>query len=580
MSSLLKFINKRINIILPLVPIIIFIIIVFINAPLRETFEYNPDESTNLMKSQLFLKGFSFYKQIWSDQPPLIPVFLAYWFKLVTPTVYHGRILILIFSIVFLWTFYQTIRINWGHPAASIAVFFLILSQAYLRLSVSIMDVSIPLTLNMLSIYCISLYRKYHSILSLVISGVFLALALQCKLITAFLIPIIMFEIIRPKEADLKYQKQYVNPIIRLSLWLASFFTVYFFILVIFFYPDFNLIIEQLVKPHLTKYIFIDNKLVDFTLISKMLFLDYDIVLLALISIIAAIRQKDLRLSLPVLWVFLIFLILLVHTPLWDHYYLLISIPLCWLAAIQVGGFLHTYLSNMKPGLVPAHKKKYTISKWLMAGLIILVILRIPAKYDRACKFLWGETTAKEKAVTEVLLKYKKHTHWLLTDRPIFAFYTNMLVPPELAVISQKRIWILTKDSLSDSFINIFEKYKPELLLFAAFFNRIADFSPEVSSYIEHNYYKVYSASLSHKIAALSAYVDYTVTPIGLPFGHYLPKSIKFARNKWLRNFIWHCKIFVTEKKYLKNEFSANIDTNIYVRKDTLGLSQPSNQIQ
>ncbi len=89
-----------------------YIIINIIKPPLSQTFEYIPDEGFNLMKSSLFLKGYLLYKEIWSDQPPLFTVILSYWLKLFGLSVYHGRILILIFSTILLWAFYQIIKIQ------------------------------------------------------------------------------------------------------------------------------------------------------------------------------------------------------------------------------------------------------------------------------------------------------------------------------------------------------------------------------------------------------------------------------------------------------------------------------------
>jgi hypothetical protein len=47
-------------------------------APLKETFEYDPDEGVNVIKASLYSKGFSLYDEIWSNQPHLLTYILSY----------------------------------------------------------------------------------------------------------------------------------------------------------------------------------------------------------------------------------------------------------------------------------------------------------------------------------------------------------------------------------------------------------------------------------------------------------------------------------------------------------------------
>ena len=519
------------------------------------------------MKSRLFLDGFSLYRQIWSDQPPLMTVALAYWFKMFAPTVYNGRILILLFSLVFLWAFYQTIQITEGHLTALIASGLLILSTAFSRQSVAIMDGPLFLTTAMLAIYCIRLFRKYRFRYPLILSGLFFALSLQAKLTSLFLLPVLIFEIIRPEGIN---QKQNKNPFKPGLLWLAVVLSVYLAITIISFYPDFNLITEQLFQPHFPKLVFSDMS-EGLRLILKMLLGDYDIVILALISLTGIIRRKDIRFYLPVLWLCLFSLIFLIYKPLWYHYYLFISIPLCWLAAAGATNFFYVDLRNPKQFL--PHKKPLrtdTILRCTTAVMIILTVFRIPGKYDRVCKSLWGETTAKEKAVIDNLCKYKKQTRWLFTDQPIFAFYSGIPVVPELAVVSPKRIAVLMQNNPPQSFIYLLEKYKPEQLLFTAFFNQIADLDSRVSSYIKDNYSKVYTTDLTKKIiwspADSGSYPVYTWIPIG----HYLPKCIKFTGNSRLNDIVWRWKIPVPGKRFFTDGYRPLAYTNIYVRKEII----------
>jgi 4-amino-4-deoxy-L-arabinose transferase-like glycosyltransferase len=488
----ISFFSKRKGILFPIFLLALFFIVVLTKTPIKQTFEYNRDEGYNLMKSSLFLKGFSLYKEIWNDQPPLFTVILSYWLKLFGLSVYHGRILVLIFSAILLWAFYQTIKNQWGHFSAFMAVVFLILSNVYTRLSVSVM-IGIPsLTFAMLSVYCLTLHRKLYLKYLLVLSGIFMALSLQTKLFTVFLIPFIALEIIQTKGLNLKGEKEQNYPLSPFLLWFGSLLAVFLAITVVFFHFNFPLFIKQLFQPHLRG---TTLREFNFSLLWKIILTDYDIALLALTGIILLLRQRKWQFLFPVLWLVSAFVILLNHRPIWDHYYPLISIPICWLAAISFGEFFRI---DIRQGWL-IKKNKYSLIavflRWLTAILIILTILSIPAKYYRVHVLLrgGGKASLEEQAVVDLLMKYKTHTDWVITDRPIFAFYANMLVPPELAIIVRKRNF--TDEAAQDYFIDTLQKYKAKLILIY-----MPEFyGPKVISYIKENYDNLYQREIPER---------------------------------------------------------------------------------
>ncbi len=491
LKTLFNLFSKRKGILLPIFLLALFIIVVLTKTPIKQVFEYNRDEGYNLMKSSLFLKGFSLYRQIWSDQTPLFTVILSYWLKLFGLSVYHGRILVLIFSAILLWAFYQTIKNQWENLSAFMAVVFLVLSNAYTRFSVSVM-IGIPsLAFAMLSVYCLTLYRKLYLKYLLVLSGIFMALSLQTKLFTVFLIPFIVLEIIQTKGLNLKGEKEQDYPLFPFLLWFGSFLVIFLAITVVFFHFNLFLLIKQLLLPHLSKEIMLKDRF-NFSIIWKMLLSDCDIALLALLGITLIIRQRKQQSLLPVLWLVLACLILFKHRPIADHYYPLISIPMCWLAAISFGELFHI---DIRQGWF-IKKNKYSLLdvflRWLAAGLIILSILLIPVKYSRMHAALRGEGKAspEEQAAVDLLMKYRTDTDWVITERAIFAFSANMLVPPELAIIGKKRNF--TDEAAQDYFIGILQKYKAKLILI-----QMPEFyGPKVISYIGENYDNFYQSEI------------------------------------------------------------------------------------
>lgn len=515
MHSFLKIIRRQKGFLIPFVFITVFICLVLAKTPIKQVFEYDPDEGTALIKTQLYLRGFPLYKKIWDDQPPLLTVILSYCFKIFGPSIYYARILILISSGILLWAFYLIImRLNGALPAL-IAAVFLILSTHYLQLSVSVMPAIPSLAFAMLSIYCVIHYKKIafsdkflynnksYSWL-LILSGIFMAISIQIKLITAFLIPLIFLEIILPGEINPTAQKQKNRFFYPIIFWLAGFIAVNLSTIIIFFHLNLSIFFRQLLQPHLNRLALERN---NFTIILRLLFTDYDIALLTLTHIIIITQKRKKQFYLPVLWLITISFILFIHRPLWHHYYPLIAIPLCWLAAIHANDFINATirqnLSNKKLHkeisaageafyTFPYHKKGFLY--WLTAGLVILIILRIPVKYHRMIESVSNGATSEEHKIINLLAAHKNNTRWLVTDRPIFAFYSGILVPPELALISNKRI--LAKHFTENYLAALIAKYKPEQILLT----RFKVYENKLLVCIKQDYTKIYQNKLFNRI--------------------------------------------------------------------------------
>ncbi|KOP25443.1 glycosyl transferase family 39 [Hapalosiphon sp. MRB220] len=461
--------------------IILFLIVLVIAIrfePITQTFQFDYDEGFNLMKAFLYSKGFSLYSQIWNDQPPLFTVLLSNWLNLFGDSVFAARLLTLIFSAVLIWCFYQIIFLELGKFAALVGTILLFTSWLYIRLSISVMIGLPSLSLAMLSIYLLKIYKRKPNKIYLIFSAGCLALSLQTKLFTVFLIPLILFDLL---AADSKIQNIQKNRIIifkNISFWLIVLGLVYSFF--VFLYQQFDNQ-EQLIFTHLKQpqNLEVEN-FHNFKYLSYMIHQDYDYIFLACIGIWAIISQKQKNGLLPFSWLVTATLILLNHQPLWYHYYPLLAIPICWLAAYGVAFLYDLFLQSLHKDLKKINVKKIFIPLSLVIIFISLIILTPPNPRGSVPSNL---------ELIQMVKKYKSFTNWVFTDNPMYAFCNDLIVPPEIAVMSYKRI--NSGDLTFDKMLVILKKYRPEQIILTRWTTQIEN-DINLKDYINNNYSKTY----------------------------------------------------------------------------------------
>lgn len=342
---------------LSLILSLIILVIAIRFEPITQTFQFDYDEGFNLMKAFLYSKGFSLYSQIWNDQPPLFTVILSIWLKLFGDSIFAARLLTLIFSAVLIWCFYQIIFLELGKFAGLVGTILLFTSWLYIRLSISVM-IGIPsLALAMLSIYLLKIYKQKPNNLYLIFSAGCLALSLQTKLFTIFLVPLILFDLLVYESKAQDMQKNRILLFKHISLWLIILGSVYSLFGVLYQQFDNQ---EQLIFTHLKQpqNLEVEN-FHNLKYLSYMIHQDYDYIFLAFIGIWAIISQKKKNGLLPFSWLVTAILILLNHQPLWYHYYPLIAIPICWLAAYGVVLLYDLFLQNLPKDFQRINLKKY-----------------------------------------------------------------------------------------------------------------------------------------------------------------------------------------------------------------------------
>ena len=469
-----------------LVPVL-FVVLVFCIIPVKQTFEFNPDEGLNLMKAVLYSQGFSLYKEIWSDQPPILTVLLSYWFNLFGQSVFAARVFILIFSTLLIWSFYQIIQSFLGRFPAIIGTILLVCSSFFINLSVSVM-IGIPsLSLAMFSIYTFNLYKHKHHKIFLITSACLLAISLQTKLFTAFLIPIILLLFFNAKKPIKNNKNIKNNWLLDILIFLAILITIYGIVSILF--DSINS--EQLWQPHVVAKSVERYQEINFFLLIPAIYRDYALYFLALIGILAIFAKKRWDGLFPIAWLVTATLLLLDHKPVWYHHYLLLSIPLAWLSSYGVIWILDFF---QKEGW-SFNFKKQLVFPCLATVLLIVAMVRIPIKMTQQLNTP-DSNSSTSKEVVEILLKHSESTRWVFTDRPILAFYAGLPIPPEVAVFTEKRL-VSGNLGLDDLWL-VLQKYRPEQIVLVRWTEYIKS-DKNIKNYLEKNYLKTYQKdSLEH----------------------------------------------------------------------------------
>ncbi|NEP73880.1 MAG: glycosyltransferase family 39 protein [Okeania sp. SIO2G4] len=481
--------RKILYIFLLLLYLVLAIIIVPMVVPLKEEFQLNFDEGLQLMRASLYMQGYSPQTEIWSDQPFFFPALLSLWFSIVGKSVFSARLLTVIFSALLIWFFFETIRISLGIFPAIIGAISLAASSGFIRFSSAVM-IGIPsLSLGVISIYFLFIYKKSQQKYLLIISGVLFALSLKIKFFTVFLIPIILLVLFDVNKINFESnQKPRSKLMYPLLLWIISLVVIFLIVSLLFN----ELSYQQLFGTHFGEEIQAAFTMKNgFEKLSKVIInKDYDLFSLAIFGILVVFVRHRWEGIFPVAWLGTGTLLLLNHRPVWPHHYCLIAIPMAWLTAYASVPFFDLF-----------QQREFRLGNYFWASisliLMIFALLTLKPKVSKDIPSL-QKNYEPQFAVINRLIKHKNSTKWLFTDVPIYGFYADLLVPPEIAVFSTKRI--KTGQLTQDEVYELLVKYRPEQILIGRFKGFIYT-SSDVDSYINKFYSK------SNDISAVDHYI-------------------------------------------------------------------------
>jgi 4-amino-4-deoxy-L-arabinose transferase-like glycosyltransferase len=435
--------------------------------PFRYRIEFDADEGVNAIKSMMVLRGYRLYADIWSDQPPLFTYLLAGWFRVFGLRAVAGRGLVLLFATGLVSLAADYLRRTWGGLAAVCAVGTFLLLPFFPRLSVSMMIGLPAISLAFASLYTLARWHEGGRLPWLLSSALLLSLSILTKGFTFILAPIwllgILLSVRNRATREMAGAAAWTGP----ALWLGL-LALIGIITAVGLVGTANL--NQLVDVHLQA-----GQTEAFQVESTHPPLEYylsdslTLFLLAAAGTWTAVRRRGWTALYLAAWIVVGYALLAVNSPAWYHHQLLLTIPATVLASIAVA----TSIGDLAAMRSRASTPLGMVGNLVCVGLFLAFLsVRLPGTLDgldlRLPNFRGpspGEEAERE--LLGVMGNHVAETRWLYTDRPMFAFLTQLPVPPNLAVITAKRL--LTGRLTDAEVLRTLEEYKPEMILNARF---------------------------------------------------------------------------------------------------------------
>lgn len=442
-------------------------------------FVFDNDEGINVIKAVLLADGYPLYTQTWSDQPPVFTQLLQWAFALFGEKMVVARLLVLALATLFVWAYTSTIQAQIGSAAAWVALFLLMLSDNFLRLSVSVMIGLPALAFAMVAIYLLQRYKRLGGNWQLIVAGILMGLSLQTKILTIVMLPILGLDLLDYGRDLGGVRARFWAKLRHALLWGLVTLVVYG--LIGLYYQAFDL--TMLLGAHLSGDV--QSAYAEeggWSEVRRFLLFDYGHLLLAVLGLLALRAQRAWQGLLPLGWLLLALLLLLYHRPMWYHHYQLLAIPLCWLAA-----YLVPLIGGAVGGaLAPVGRFAWVTNGVVVAGVVVVAAWLLVARGQASVPGY--NQNADDQTIVALLQANATQNQWVFTDRAIYPFYAGLRVPPEIAVFSRKRFF--GQNLNNQILLTVMTQYTPAQVLIMRFKDDLlAD--PEFVAYLNAHYTKV-----------------------------------------------------------------------------------------
>lgn len=417
--------------------------------PIEQTVQFDPDEGMVLARAAAHAAGHRLYFDVWCDQPPLFLMILGFAGSSSGESVLASRLLVVGFSSLLVWALADSVRLCHGARAGLIAAVLLIVSVNYLRLSASVMIGLPALALTLVSVNLVVRHRRAAGAALPFFAGGLFALALSVKLFVLPILPALALALFRPSAA-----KPWLQWLTAIAAGLLGLVLGWLLVSLAF---GALLSPVGLLEAHRSgeiKSVFAGAGGLRET--AALYLQNLDLLLLAIYALASSAPGSRLRLGLPLVWLACVTGALLIHSPIWYHHILLISVPLAWVAAVGADRAL-------------ARISQAGLRRAAALALLGFVGLASVTKLIGLAHFLedLAADSARQRALMARIEMDAPEGGWLLTDLPMLAIRAGLSVPPPVATLSRKRL--VSEPPVPAMLEAAVARYRPRQILFLRF---------------------------------------------------------------------------------------------------------------
>jgi hypothetical protein len=420
--------------------LITIVLLIFLSLPLAQGVIFGGDEGYDTMKAATMESGYKLYKDIWNDQPPLMPVLMQGLFRLFGQSILVARLITVGFALVLCAAFCGLIQRRLNLRVAVFGIFFLLTSPTVLILSVSAMKELPAFALMLASAYFFAKANVTVRNRWLLVSGFVAGLALGIKLTCGIVIPAILAQRLLDGSQGRDFRIQIKLAAKDTIVWSLAAAAV--FLTIHFVWGAGS--VQQSYHSHFDKQSvpgFVDpNSLaLPFTLLAG----HFDCIVPAIIGVLLLIRKHVLRDHVfPVVMLLTAAAVHSLYRPWWDYYYLHLVIPLAWLAGYALDDALARFSTwwNSSRFSQPIQQ---TLVVTMMALAMAVFMARSARRFEATYTELRNTPTIAQNPLIVKMRAYSARTHWVYTvpELQIYAFHANLPMPPSLVSVSKKRFW-------------------------------------------------------------------------------------------------------------------------------------------
>lgn len=432
-----------------------YVAFVLLTVPLADAFQLGGDEHYECTKALLTSKGLLLYTQVWSDQPPLFTSLLAAACGAFECSLLVCRTVVLCFTMVLLTGFASLVAAAAGRAGVVCAFIVLCCAPMFHVLSVSVMQEVPAFSMAVVALWAGHKWAASDRPVWAFASGAALGLAAGLKLTSLMVAPALCVLVLSGKACKERCRLwlagcSFAAGCAAVGLWIHG------------QYPqlDFATLLTQHLSPHVRQRALNGDGM---TFSIRLFSTHLDAMLPAVVACVLHVLNRDVRpILVPATWLLSALIVHELNVPYWDFYYLHFAIPLAWLSGC---GFAAVFRQTREHAASLESPQLYQWAAWGGMGALLLAYMLVQGgvRVQASARRMDARVRVGDLALVRELATYAPKARWIYTRATMYAFVTGLKVPPELAVVSFKRIASGSLDD--DRILRIIRMYKPDLIL-------------------------------------------------------------------------------------------------------------------